>query len=189
MVVKHQYISADKFMDLMHLPEYADRAVELVEGVIIDMPPPNPVHAAILANLTHLITAFAKESDIGQLFAGDAPFILERSPRGRDTLRGLDIAFIARERVPTPIPSQPFEIAPDLAIEIISPGNKPRDTQLKIRQLLDAGTKLIWIVYPDLRSVNVHTSDGAATLTESDILNGGDVLPGFEIQVADIFPA
>ena len=54
MVVKHQHISADKFMDLMHLPEYADRAVELVEGVIIEMPLPNPVHAAILANLTHL---------------------------------------------------------------------------------------------------------------------------------------
>ena len=131
------------------------------------------------------------ESDIGQLFAGDAPFILERSPRGRDTLRGLDIAFIARERVPTPIPSQPFEIAPDLAIEIISPGNKPQDTQLKIRQLLDAGTKsVIWIVYPDLRSVNdPHQLDGAATLAENDILSGGDVLPGFEIRVADIFPA
>ena len=75
-----KYISADKFMDLMHLPEYADRAVELVEGVIIDMPLPSPVHAAILANLTHLITAFAKESDVGQVFAGDAPFVLERSP-------------------------------------------------------------------------------------------------------------
>ena len=67
--------------------------------------------------------------------------------------------------MPTPIPSQPFEIAPDLAIEIISPGNKPQDTQLKIRQLLDAGTEHeSGSFMPDLRSVNVHTSDGATTL-------------------------
>lgn len=188
MAVEQQYISADKFLDLMHLPEYVDRVVELVEGVIVDMPLPNPVHAAILVKLSSRITVFADERNIGETLAGDVPFVLKRSPHGRDTLRGVDIAFITRERMPKPMPNRPFEIAPDLAIEIVSPSNKAIDIENKTQQLLEAGTKLIWIVYPDLQSISVRTQDGANSLKESDNLSGGDVLPGLEIQVAEIFP-
>ena len=81
------------------------------------------------------------------------------------------------------------EVAPDLAVEVISPSNEAADTRLKIRQLLDAGTALVWIVYPDLRIVDAHTQDGATTLNEEDTLSGGDVLLGFEIPVREIFPA
>ena len=188
MVVEQQFISADKFLEMAAQPEYHDRVIELVEGVIVEMPFPNPVHAAILALLTSRITVFVHESGIGQVVAGDAPFILERNLHGRDSVRGLDIAFIAQERMPKPIPSQPFAIAPDLAVEIVSPSNTALDIHLKILQLLNAGTALIWIVYPDSRTVAVHTADGAITRHEHDTLSGGDVLPGFEIRVGDIFP-
>ena len=60
--------------------------------------------------------------------------------------------------------------------------------QLKVDQLLAAGTDLVWIVNPESRTVVAHTVDGALTRRENDILSGGDVLPGFEIRVGDIFP-
>lgn len=188
MVMERQYISADDFLEVVESPEYADRVVELVEGVIVEMPFPNPVHAVILASLTSRITVFAHGNGIGQVVAGDAPFVLVRNPHGQDTVRGLDIAFIAQERMPKPVPSQPFAIAPDLAVEIVSPSNTALDIENKTQQLLKAGTSLIWIVYPDLRSISVHTQAGATSLKENDNLSGGDVLPGFEIRVGNIFP-
>ena len=120
---------------------------------------------------------------------GDAPFVLAQEPEGRDTVRGLDFAFVAKDRMPEQLPRRPLSIAPDLAVEIISPSNTAGDIEKKIQQLLEAGTALIWIVYPDLRSISVQTRDGATTLKATDTLTGGDVLPGFEISVADIFPS
>jgi len=62
------------------------------------------------------------------------------------------------------------------------------DINKKIRQLLKAGTSLVWVVYAETRTVIVHTKSGAITLEESDVLSGGEVLPGFDIRVGDIFP-
>lgn len=82
-----------------------------------------------------------------------------------------------------------LEVAPDLAVEVISPCNEAADIHRKIRQLLAAGTTLVWIVYPATRTVEVHTHSGAAALERAAILKGGDVLPGFEVAVHEIFPA
>lgn len=187
MVMERQFISADEFLRIVETPEYADRIVELVEGEIADMPLPNPIHAAILGNLSAPIFMYVKQNGLGRVLVGDAPFILERNPEGRDTLRGLDIAYISKERLPGRLPQRPLHLAPDLAVEIISPSNRAEDIEKKIEQLLDAGTTLIWIVYPDLRSVAVHTDDGRRKLKGSDLLTGGEVLEGFEITVSDIF--
>ena len=104
-------------------------------------------------------------------------------------MRGLDLAFVRTERASNNLSIGWTTIAPDLAVEIISPGNKAVDNHLKIRQLLDAGTALVWIVYPDIKMVEVHKVEGAVTLKIGDALRGGDVLPGFEIRIADIFPS
>ena len=114
---------------------------------------------------------------------------LSGTREGKDTLRGLDIAYLSAERLPGVLPRSPLRVAPDLAVEIISPSNKAIDIEKKIHQLLSAGTALIWIVYPDLRSITVYTVNGASRLREDDALTGGDILPGFEVRVADIFPA
>ncbi len=189
MLLERQFISAQDFLEIVNLPEYLDRNVELVEGEIADMPLPNPVHAAVLGNLASEIGVHVKRLASGNLLVGDAPFILERRPDGKDTLRGIDIAFLSFNRFPGPLPSEPLQIAPDLAVEIISPGNKAADIRQKIHQLLAAGTSIVWVVYPETRIVDVHTREGLATLESGDILSGGDVLPGFEIPVSEIFPA
>lgn len=187
MVMERQFISADDFLLIVEHPEYEDRIVELVEGEIVDMPLPNPIHAAILGTLSAEIINFVRKRDLGRVLVGDAPFVLERNAEGRDTLRGLDIAYISAERFPGKLPRSPLHVAPDLAVEIISPSNKAEDIEKKIEQFLDAGTTLIWIVYPDLRSIAVHMHDGTFKLKESELLTGGDVLAGFEIPVSDIF--
>ncbi len=187
MIVERQIISADEFLEIVERPEYEDRIVELVEGEIVDMPLPNPIHAAVLATLATKLNFFVTERGLGRVLAGDAPFILERNPEGRDTFRGLDIAYISTERLSGRLPRKPLRVAPDLAVEIISPSNKAEDIEKKIEQLLEAGTTLIWIVYPDLQSIAVHRHDGTFKLKESDMLTGGDVLSGFEIPVSEVF--
>lgn len=189
MILEKQFISAEAFFEIANLPKYDDRRIELVEGEIVDMPLPNPIHAAILVSLSTRLNSFVSENGLGSVLGGNAPFVLERRPDGKDTVRGLDIAFISLERWPEALPRKPFLIGPDLAVEIISPSNKTDDIEKKIQQLLYAGTPLVWIVYPDLRTVTVHTVDGATTLREDDTLTGGDILPGFEVRVSDIFPA
>ena len=189
MVMERQVISAEGFLKIVGNSEYGDRIVELVEGEIVEMPLPNGEHGEVLAILTVKIGHYVLEKELGRVTTGDAGFILERNPDGRDTVRGMDLAFISKSKAPAPLPNTLLEFAPDLAVEVISPSNEAADIRLKIRQLLDAGTTLVWIVYPELRIVDVHTRDGATTLNAADTLSGGDVLPGFEIPVREIFPA
>ncbi|MDE2635854.1 MAG: Uma2 family endonuclease [Chloroflexota bacterium] len=184
-----QKISADRFIALVDSPEYADRIVELVEGEIIEMPKPTGLHGQITMRLGAKIFNHAEDNGLGIVTAADTGFILESDLDGGDTVRGLDIAFIRKGRAPGVLPDQLVDVAPDLAVEVISPSNKATDIHRKIRQLLAAGTTLIWIVYPEMRIVDVHTLDGATTLNAADTLSGGDVLPGFEIPVREIFPA
>lgn len=184
-----QKISADRFIALVDSPEYADRIVELVEGEIVEMSKPTGLHGQITMRLGAKIFNHAEENGLGIVTAADTGFILESDLDGGDTVRGLDVAFIRGATAPAILPDQLVKVAPDLAVEVISPSNKATDMHRKIRQLLAAGTTLIWIVYPELRNVDVHTLDGATTLNAADTLSGGDVLPGFEIPVREIFPA
>lgn len=188
MAVLTQPVTADNFLEVANLPEYADCAVELVEGEIVTMPLPNNQHSEIMAELHLAISLFVRQNNLGRTLVGDAGFVLGRNPYGRDTVRGVDIAFISTERAPEPLPPNFMEGAPDLAIEIMSPSNTMGDIRRKINQLLEAGCRQIWIVHPDLREVDVHTSEGAKVHREGDKLFADDILPGFKIDVADIFP-
>lgn len=188
MAIQEQFISADRFQDLVDAPEYQDCVLELVEGIIIEMPKPKRIHGVVTMRLALKIASFVDAHELGEATVGDPGFVLERNEYGRDTVRGLDFAFISSERLSTPPDFNWYEIGPDLAVEVFSPSNKTSDTHLKVMQLLGAGTHLVWLVYPETRTVEAHTSDGAVTLREHDSLSGGAVLPGFEIRVSDIFP-
>ncbi len=180
--------SAEDFLEVANMPEYADCRVELVEGEIVTMPTTNSVHAELVARLVIVVGAYIVKHRLGRIYAGDAGFVLERNPEGRDTVRGLDIAFISREKAPDPLPNAWLEVAPDLVIEVISPGNTADDTRLKVRQLLRAGCAQVWVVYPNLREVDAHSEKGIQVYREGDTLACPDILPGFEIAISDIFP-
>ena len=182
------HISVEEFMEIASQPEYADCVVELVEGEIVTMPTVKSVHAEVEAALIILLGGYIRQKRLGRIYSGDAGFVVERDPEGRDTVRGLDIAFVSLAKAPEPLPNTWLEIAPDLAIEIMSPSNTAADIRLKVRQLLRAGCAQVWVVYPSLREVDAHSADGIRVYNEGDSLSAPDILPGFEIAVSDIFP-
>ena len=189
MAIAEHTITVERFLELVDLPEYQDRRLELVEGKLFEMPKPKRRHGVVTMDLAVELAIYVKAHDLGEVPAPDTGFLLDRNPYGRDTVRGADIAFVSKRHNLGPPENEWYEVAPDLAVEVISPGNKAGDIQRKVIQLLNAGTLLIWLVYPDTRSVVVQTSRGSVTLYEDDMLSGGDVLPGFEIRVGDIFPS
>ena len=188
MVMERQYISAEGFLEIVESPEYNDRIIELVEGEVVEMSLPTGLHGQITMIISLKIGNYVEANGLGVVTAADTGFVLERNPEGRDTVRGLDIAFIRSSKVSSVLPEQWVSVAPDLAVEVISPSNEAADIHRKIRQLLAAGTTLVWIVYPSTRTVEVHSRSGATTLEDDDKLSGGDVLPGFDIPVREIFP-
>ncbi|HEU5116690.1 MAG TPA: Uma2 family endonuclease, partial [Isosphaeraceae bacterium] len=111
-------------------------------------------------------------------------------PDDPDRVRKPDVSVVLKPRMPADQLEGGFlTIAPDLAVEVISPNDLAEDVERKIMEYLSAGVRLVWVVYPSTRSVHVFRADGSTTaVRESDRLDGGEVLPGFSVAVADLFP-
>ena len=170
--------------ELMSLPDNGMQQ-ELVRGRLIEMPPPNFLHCKLVAVLCRILGIFVSQHHLGTVVGGPG-FILQRDP---DTVRAPDVAFVstAREALITE-PEQYQEFAPDLAVEIFSPGDRRGDLDEKIKHWRTAGARLIWMVFPRWRTVEVHCADGASeTISEDGLLQGEDVLPGFSCAVRDLF--
>jgi Uma2 family endonuclease len=184
-----KYISAEEFMILANSREYADRNVELVDGVIVEMSKPGWKHGNIVAEFTRLLGNHVKPNKLGIVNSGDTAHVVGKKRSGRDTVRGIDIAFISQARIPAELPEGSVPFAPDLAIEVISPGNEAEDIHDKVLELLNAGCRLVLVLYPGSETIVAHTQQGARTYFPEDRLDFGDVLPGFSILVSDIFAA
>lgn len=119
------------------------------------------------------------------MFAQDTGFRIARYP---DTVRGPDVAFVARDRA-SRIPERGYaDLAPDLVAEILSPGDAAADVLAKVADWLAAGTRLVWLVDPERSLVHVYRPDGSLTvLRKEDSLDGESVLPGFRCPVGSIF--
>ena len=171
--------------EFMLRPERADGALEeLVDGKVITMPPPGAEHGFIALNIGAELRAFVKARKLGWVASSDSGTILRHEP---DTVRGPDVAFYSIKRVPA-VPQGYFEVAPDLAVEVISPSDSASYVQKKVVQYLEAGVQLIWVVYPASRDVVVyHSLDRVQHLTEQQTLDGGTILPGFTYRIAELF--
>ncbi len=181
------FISAEAFQQLLNEGAYEDTSIELINGELVTMPLPGFLHGRLTYRISNAIAKHADAHDLGELLAAETGFILKRNPDGRDTVRGVDVSFLRAERLPDTTPEGFVNLYPDLAVEVISPSNTAEDIQEKVLQLLEAGTPLIWIVYPKTQTVIVHQAGGAVTLTTADTLTGDPVLPGFRLPVAQIF--
>lgn len=159
---------------------------ELIRGVLHQTVSTGAEHGKIVVNLSILMGSFIKMGRLGWVIASDAGVRLERNP---DTVREPDIAFISAEKMPleTRVPGY-VEVVPDLVVEIISPNDRPVAAYDKAQMWLRFGVRLVLLVDPDARTVTVLPQDAPAqTLTDTDTLDGGDVLPGFTCPVQDIF--
>lgn len=175
-------ITAEEYL---RMPDEDGFITELVKGRVIRMPPPGPLHGAVTIQVGSLLHQFVKAHGLGVVLAGSG-FKLESDP---DTVRGPDVSFIRRERIPVsglPVGYPPG--APDLAVEVLSPSNRRAAIASKIALYLELGTRLVWVLHPRSRTLTVHKPDRSrVVLAAEDEVTGEDVLPGFRCPIARFF--
>ena len=158
---------------------------ELVRGEVEETMPPGGRHGIVALKLGFHLQAWAEEGSKGCVGV-ESGFILARDP---DIVRGPDVFYVRAERIPADgIPEAFWNIAPDLAVEVVSPSETADEVRQKVREYLVAGTLLVWEVYPRTREVIAYASDGTArAFGPADTLEAPEVLPGFSCRVSEIF--
>ena len=160
-----------------------DKRVELVRGVLVVREPAGFRHGAVSAALARLLGDHVAGDRLGLVLAAETGFQLAKDP---DTVRAPDVAFVRRERLPEPDPVGYAAFAPDLVVEVLSPGDRAGETLTKVGDWLNAGTRLVWVVDPARRLVRVYRQDGSETvLAEGESLDGEDVVPGFRCPLGE----
>jgi len=169
--------------ELLHA-NVPNKRTELVRGRLIVHEPPGGRHGYVAANLAFRMNQHIDLTGAGAVFVGDVGFTLRRDP---DTVRGPDVAFVRKDRLPQPIPSTYLEFAPDLVVEVLSHNDRPGEVLAKVGDWLDAGARLVWVIDPERRLARLYRADGTEEiLAETDRLLGEDVLPGFSCGLASI---
>jgi len=157
---------------------------ELIDGEPIAVTPSSGRSSRIGGRVYSRLADFVEPTEIGWAFPADAGFILFGD---RAIVRSPDAAFVRRDRLPEE-PAGFVPIAPDIAVEVLSPSDRQPEAIAKVAMYLQAGVRLVWLVDPYKPTVTVFQPDASViVLGESDILDGGEVLPGFSVAVVDIF--
>jgi len=164
---------------------------ELWHGVLHAVMPASGTHGVAVSRLSFTLGQHVYAHDLGELFSESTGFLLERGP---DTLLCPDVAFVAKGRLAAGVLRRSFpEIAPDLAVEVLSPGDRPAEVRAKVAEYLRLGVGCVWIFDLAERRVQVHTRGASpdaliatVELGENDVLDGRDVLPGFRQPLAEL---
>jgi Uma2 family endonuclease len=178
-------LTAEEFVDFCGRPENANRRFELDRGKVVEMPLPNIIHGTLCSNIAAELVIYSRKRRKGFVATNDTGVLLGREP---DTVRGPDVALfedVARYRDLRP---KLHETPPVLAVEVLSPSDTYKAVNLKIKQYLLAGVKVIWVVDCDEKSVSIFRPDGNwSTVTVDEEIVGEPELPGFRCRVSDLF--
>jgi Uma2 family endonuclease len=180
MAVTTKWMTAEEFWQRANEFEHC----ELVRGEVVRMSPTGGVHGKVAGNFLFYLRQFVDRHQLGTVFAAETGLILSRNP---DIVRAPDVAFVSKERLPQ-VPRGFIPLAPDLAVEVVSPGDAENEVYEKVLEYLKAGTRLVLIAYPESRTIAAYRSlTDIRVLTEDDTLDGGDVLSGLVVRVSQIF--
>jgi len=175
-------LTAEEFGRLPDPPDGSKQ--ELVKGVIVTTPPPKGRHGSCCAIVGSRVLVFVDTNRLGHGFTNNTGFVLGRDP---DTVRGPDVSYWSRERLPD-IPEEYIAIPPDLAIEVVSPSDHFNRVQGKVVGYLACSVALLWVIDPIVRSVFVYRpGQPLRILAETDTLDGEEVLSGFRLAVRELF--
>jgi Uma2 family endonuclease len=156
---------------------------ELIEGELREMTPPGGEHGRLQARFAMLLSIWAERAAFGQVF-GEVGYILKRNP---DTVLAPDVSLVSTERLPADI-SRFLELAPDVAIEVVSPSNAPGEIERKLAIYLETGVRSVWIVYPAEQQIVIHQPHTAPRVVTGDqLLEDSAVLPGFSASLSRVF--
>jgi Uma2 family endonuclease len=171
--------------ELWAMPNNARR--ELVRGEVRTMSPAGFEHGAVIVSVSVALAVHVKAHRLGVVLGAGTGFVLARNP---DVVRGADVAFVQASRIPAAgLPVKFWEGAPDLAVEVVSPGDTVDEVEEKVADYLEAGARMVWVVNPRRKTVTVHRPGAQPFVFRvGDVLEGDDVVPGFRMGVADVFP-
>lgn len=190
MAIQEKLYSVEDLWELSHAPENADKRFELIEGALIEMTPSNAEHGGLALEFGALIRSHVKANRLGYCTGAEAGYIVHIDPEtGRDTVLAPDVGFVRAERLPEGLPPKYAPMAPDLAVEVVSPTDTASDVHDKVQTYLRYGTRMVVLLYPRSRTAVVHTPEGSRTIDADGVFDGGGVLPGLSIPLAEIFAA
>jgi Uma2 family endonuclease len=178
-----QRLTVEEFDQWVELPENADRLFEYIGGEIVEVPS-NPYASYIAGRVFRHVANFVEDNDLGYA-TGEAGGYMVFGERYAP-----DVAFISKERQPQLAQEGYNPNPPDLAVEIDFPSThkSQHDLTIKVGNYLSAGT-VVWLVYPETQRVEMYTPGQPVKILDAKgVLDGGAVLPGFQLAVKDIFP-
>lgn len=176
-------ITAD---ELLTMPTGMGKRYELVEGELREMSPAGWRHGKVTIRLSTRLDAHVEANDLGVVFGAETGFRLAIDP---DTVRAPDISYISKQNLPEQEPREGFwPGAPDLAVEVLSPGDRTGEVDEKIEAWLSAGCAAVWVVNPKLKTVTIHrSSTDIHVFAVDDMLQGDPVVAEFSCAVAELF--
>ena len=158
---------------------------ELVAGRIVTRIPATWKHGDLVSELDWHLRSFVKKHGSGKVLTGEVGIYVRRDP---DSIRGADVVFISSERIAQITSESYLDVAPELVVEVISPGNTWQEMRDKIEEYFAIGVAWVWIVELERRQVLVYRSPTEMTaLSEPDTLKGEGVLTGFSLPLAELF--
>ncbi len=163
---------------------------EVVNGQWVESEAPmtGKRHGRIEAMLIFLLMSHILPRKLGRVYPGDTTFVIEGTPDNIQTIRMPDVSFVAAGREDELNPDEVHYLAPDLAIEIISPSERYHEIRAKLDDYFRSGVRQVWQVVPERQEVVVNFPDGTArTYLADQRIPGGDILPELALAVADIF--
>ena len=174
--------------DLLALPDRDGWRYEVVEGVLVRVAGSRPRAVRVTMRLLRALDAYVAAHHLGQVTPPDAVYDFEHTGQPNTGLLP-DIGFYVAAREALVEDDKPYPFAPDLAVEVASPLQSTSDMAAKAQRYLRGGTRLVWVIYPHLRQIDVWRSDDGpslSTLGVADALDGEDVVPGFRHPVAPL---
>lgn len=159
---------------------------ELIDGELIRMPPSQPDHSTVGVMFSASLVTHVVPRKPGMVFGADAGFWFASNP---DTVMAPDAAFVRGDRLPAKTDRRRYwKVAPDLAVEVVSPSDRRTAVLAKVDRYLRYGVRLVVVVWPATRTMTLHRArEAVEELGHGDVFDAGDVVPGFRLPVADLF--